>query len=289
MGRILGTGVIAVTCVLAALADGCAPHDESAPSAAGSSSLPRAAARPVALPDVSHLDKSVQEQLRERHSELMTKLEDRTTPASELADAYGELGLILMAVEYYEAAASCYLTAQELVPDAARWPYYLGHLYRMKGEAAKAAEFFSRALDLKPADAPTLIWLGEMYLDQSRPDQAQPLFLRALSRDPNSAAALSGVGRAALAKHEFTRAIDYLERALAADPRALSLHYSLAAAYRGMGQLDRASKHVEQRGNGRPAPHDPLMDTHQAVLYSPWAYETQGLRAVESGQVKEAA
>ncbi|MBI3492955.1 MAG: tetratricopeptide repeat protein [Acidobacteria bacterium] len=281
--------MIAVTCVLAALAGGCAPHDESAPSAAGSSSLPRAAAaRPVALPDVSHLAKSVQEQLRERHSALMTKLEDRTTPAPELADAYGELGLILMAAEYYEAAASCYLTAQELVPDDARWPYYLGHLYRMKGEAAKAAEFFSRALDLKPADAPTLIWLGEMYLDQSRPDQAQPLFLRALSRDPNSAAALSGAGRAALAKHEFTRAIDYLERALAADPRALSLHYSLAAAYRSAGQLDQARAHLDQRGGGRPAPHDPLMETYEAVLRSPLNYETQGLRALESGQVKEA-
>jgi tetratricopeptide (TPR) repeat protein len=144
-------------------------------------------------------------------------------------------------------------------------------------------------LDLQPGDTPTLIWLGEMYFDQSRPDQAEPLFLRALSRDPNSAPALSGVGRAALEKHEFTRAIDYLERALAADPRALSLHYSLAAAYRGMGQLDRANEHLEQRGNGRPAPHDPLMDTYQAVLHSLWAYETQGLRAVETGQVKEAA
>lgn len=282
---------MALTCVLATLATGCAPHDESAPSvsASGSRQGSAEAARPVALPDVSRLAKSVQAQVRERHSALMTKLEDRTTPPAELADAYGELGLILMAAEYYEAAASCYLTAQALVPNDARWPYYLGHLYRIKGEAVKAAEFFSRALDLQTADTPTLIWLGEMYLDQDRPDQAEPLFLQALSRDPSSAAALSGAGRAALAKHDLARAIDYLERALAVEPRALGLHYSLAAAYRGLGQLDRARTHLERRGSGRPAPHDPLMETYEAVLHSPLSYETQGLRALESRQVKEAA
>ncbi|OFW29416.1 MAG: hypothetical protein A3H97_17210 [Acidobacteria bacterium RIFCSPLOWO2_02_FULL_65_29] len=284
-------GFMALTCVLATLAGGCAPDDGLATSVSAPGSRQRGAeaAQPVALPDVSRLATSVQAQVRERHSTLMAKLEGRTTPPAELGDAYGELGLILMAVEYYDAAASCYLTAQALVPDDARWPYYLGHLYRIKGEAAKAAEFFSRALGLQPADTPTLIWLGEMYLDQDRPDQAEPLFLQALSRDPSSAAALSGAGRAALTKHDLARAIDYLERALAAEPRALGLHYSLAAAYRGLGQLDRARTHVERRGSGRPVPHDPLMETYEAVLHSPLTYETQGLRALESGQVKEAA
>ena len=287
----LGFGFVALTCVLATLADGCAPQDEPAPpvSVSGSRQKATEAARLIALPDVSRLATSVQAQMRERHSALMAKLEDRKTPPAELGDAYGELGLILMAAGYYEAAASCYQTAQTLVADDARWPYYLGHLYRIKGEAAKAAEFFSRALDLRPADTPTLIWLGEMYLDQSRPDQAETLFLRASSRDPNSAAALSGVGRAALAKHDLARAVDYLERALAVDPRALGLHYSLAAAYRGLGQLDRATTHLERRGSGQPVPHDPLMETYETVLHSPLTYETQGLRAVETGQMKEAA
>jgi tetratricopeptide (TPR) repeat protein len=219
----------------------------------------------------------------------MARLENPTTPRAELGEAYGELGLILMAAEYYEAAASCYLTAQELIPRDARWPYYLGHLYRITGEAAKAAESFSRVLEVQPANTPALIWLGEMYLDQDRPDQAEPLFLRALSRDPGSAAALSGVGRAALAKQDLPRAVDFLERALAVEPRALGLHYSLAAAYRGLGQLDRARTHLERRGSGRPVPQDPLMEAYEAKLHSPLTFETQGLRALESGQVKEAA
>src|SRR5262249_14854038 len=138
------------TPALVVLADACARH-ERAESISSSRQGTAEAARPVALPDVSRLAEPVQAQLRERHSVLMAKLDDRTTPPARLGDAYGELALILMAAEYYEAAASCYLTAQALVPNDARWPYYLGHLYRIKGEGEKAAEFFSRALKLKPA------------------------------------------------------------------------------------------------------------------------------------------
>jgi tetratricopeptide (TPR) repeat protein len=244
---------------------------------------------PIALPDVSRLAKSVQDQVRERHAALTARLADRTTPRAALGDAYGELGLILMAAEYYETAASCYLSAQALVPDDVRWPYYLGHLHRLRGEPADAAKFFSRALQLRPADTPTLIWLGEIYLDQGQPDRAEPLFLQALSHDPGSAAALSGAGRAALAKQDLARAVDYLTRALALEPRALGLHYSLAAAYRGLGQLDRAETHLKRRGSGRPAPRDPLMDAYETVLHTPLIYETQGLRALESGEAKKAA
>jgi tetratricopeptide (TPR) repeat protein len=142
---------------------------------------------------------------------------------------------------------------------------------------------------LRPTDTATLIWLGEMSLDQGRAGEAERLFLRAVSQTPGSAAALAAAGRAALAQREFARAADYLERALAADPQALSLHYSLAAAYRGMGDLNRASAHLQRRGSGRPVPADPLMDAYEAVLHSPLNYETQGLRALEAGKVREAA
>jgi tetratricopeptide (TPR) repeat protein len=219
----------------------------------------------------------------------MAKLEDRTTLPAELGNSYGELGLLLMAAEYYEAAAACYLNAQALVPADPRWPYYLGHLYRITGEGAKAAEFFSRALELAPSDTPTLIWLGEMYLDQGRPDQAEPLFLQALSQDSRSAAALAGTGRAALATGDLPRAVESLERALAVDPGALSLHYSLATAYRGLGQLDRAQMHLERRGIGRPLPRDPLMEAYEAGLHSPLTLEIQGLQALERRQPKQAA
>ncbi len=291
--RVLPAGLTALTWVLAILAGGCVSQDEVTSTTSTHPSVPGApegeALRPVALPDLSGLAESVQAQVRERYSSLIQKLENRGAPPVELSDAYGDLGLILMAAEYYDAAASCYLNAQALVPHDMRWPYYLGHLYRIKGEGAKAAEFFTRALELRPTDVATLVWLGEMYLDQDRPEAAEPLFIQALSLEPGSAAALSGVGRAALAKQDLARAAEYLERALSVEPRARGLHYPIAMAYRGLGQLDKARAHLHQRGSGMLTPPDPLMEEYEGLLQSTLAYETRGIRALENGRLKEAA
>jgi len=282
-----------VAWVLAILAGGCGPHDEatSAVSAYRSAQgMPdRATLQPVSLPDLSRLPESVQDQMRERHSSLTRKIEDSKTPAAELANAYGEMGLILMAAEYDAAAAACYSNAQALAPDDMRWPYYLGQLYRIKGERAKAAEFFLRALELRPGDLATLVWLGEMYLDQDRPEAAAPLFIKAVSVEPRSAAALSGVGRSALASRDYARAVEYLERALSIDQRASSVHYPLAMAYRGLGDLEKAETHLRQRGDGKATPTDPLMQEYYRLLQSAQSYAVLGVRALENGRWAAAA
>lgn len=261
-----------------ALAAGCGPQAD----------VIQTTVLPVSLPDLSRLAEPVQAQVRERHS-LLEQLADRDAPPVELGTAYGELGLILMAAEYYEAAASCYLNAQALAPSAVRWPYYLGHLHRITGDGAKAAESFTRAFELRPTDLATLVWLGETYLDQSRPDAAELAFTQALSLEPRSAAALSGVGRVALVRQDAARAVEYLERALSVEERASSLRYPLAMAYRQLGDLDRAEAHLRQRGTGTPTPLDPLMDEYAGLLQSTVAYEARGLRALENGQLAAAA
>ena len=282
-------GLTALPWVLVILTGGCAPRHEVTPATPDESEREASALRAVSLPDLSRLAESVQDQVRARHASLTEKLADRTTSPVELGTAYGDLGLILMATEHYEVATSCFLNAQALVPDAMRWPYYLGHLYKVTGAAARAAESFTRALELRPTDLATLVWLGEMYLDQDRPETAEPLFNRALSVDPRSAAALAGVGRAALARHDAARAADYLERALSVEPRASSLHYLVAMAYRALGDLEKADTHLQQRGGGQPTRPDPLMEEYAGLLRSPLAYEIRGMRALEDGQVATAA
>lgn len=240
------------------------------------------------LPDLSGAADAVQEQVRARHATLLEKQQDSRTSADELGNAFGELGLILMAAEHFELATRCYTNALALAPEAMRWPYYLGHLHAIRGEGAKAAEFFSRAHELDPTNLPTLIRLGEAFLDQSRPAMAEQVFTRALALEPRSAAALSGVGRAALVGSDAPRAVEYLERALSIDQQALSLHYPLAMAYRSLGELQQAEVHLQQRGRGAPATSDPLMDTFHGLLESRVAYEVRGLRALEGGRLVEA-
>src|SRR5689334_448093 len=109
---------MALTAVVATSAGACDRHEESARSVSDSLARPGVVTAPpwVTLPDLSRLAASVQTQIREQHSALNAKLANRSTPRAELGAAYGELGLTLMAVEYYEVAASCYRSAQSLVP-----------------------------------------------------------------------------------------------------------------------------------------------------------------------------
>ena len=59
--------------------------------------------QPVALPDVSRAAEPVQKQIRDRYQSLQAAI-DRKAPPSELAPAFGEMGKLFMAAEYYDAA-----------------------------------------------------------------------------------------------------------------------------------------------------------------------------------------
>ena len=283
-------GAWLLTCA-AVLAAGCAaPGQDALTSGVPGGGAMRAGGprQPIALPDLSGVAASVQRQVRGRHARLDAMLAEPGAPPAELAGAFGELGLVLMAAEYHDAAADCFRSAIDLAPGEMRWPYYLGHLHAADGGRAAAAELFARAHELRPTDLPALVRLGDTRLDQGRPDAAEEAFMRALALDRGSAAALAGMGRAALAQGDAGRAVDYLQRALAADGSATSLHYPLAMAHRQLGDLDAAEAHLRRRGGGTAAPPDPLMDAYAEVLESAITYETRGLRALRNGELAAA-
>jgi tetratricopeptide (TPR) repeat protein len=243
----------------------------------------RTALKPVTLPDLSRTEPSVQQQVQEAYAALTAKSQASGTGAAVLANAYGEMGKLLMAAEYLEAAESSLLNAQTLAPAEARWPYYLGHLYKLRGEAAKSAVAFERALAAQPNDVATLVWLGNEYLEDNRPDAAETVFNRALSLQSRSAAAYSGLGRAALAKKNYSDAVAHLEHALELSPKASALEYPLGLAYRGLGKTDTAEAHLRQRGDKEAVPVDPWMDDLRGMVHSAVAFENRGLRALDSG------
>jgi tetratricopeptide (TPR) repeat protein len=248
--------------------------------------------RPVSLPDFSTMEEPVRKQMRERSSSLKLQIEHTGTTPLELSTAYGEMGKLLMAAEQLNAAESCYLNAQTLAPSDRRWPYYLGHLYRIRGPLAKSVQSFERALQLQSSDVATLVWLGEAYLAQGRAETAEPQFAKAMTLQPQSVAAWFGrfgLGRAALARNDHTRAVKYLEEALALDSRATAAHYPLAMAYRGLGDVGKAEAHLRQKGDIQIFPTDPLMKELDELLQSPKAYDLRGGRAVETGDFAAAA
>ena len=242
----------------------------------------------MTLPDLAQMQGPARSQMEARQAALTSALANHV-PDQDLAREYGETGKLLMAATDLERAEPCLLNAQTLAPSDPRWPYDLGHVYRIRGPLQKAVEAFEQVLKLRPDDVASLIWLGEMHLSEGRPDAAAPLFQKALARDARSAAALYGAGRAALAARDFAAAAKYLEQTLAREPRATAAHYPLAMAYRGLGDVGKAEAHLKLQGKDDPRPADPLMAEIDTLIQTPEAYNVRGGQALDAGQWAQAA
>jgi hypothetical protein len=137
----------------------------------------RQEARVVSLPDISRAAPDVQAQLRERHAAMTRVVGQPSSPPADRAAAYGDMGKLFVATEFYEAAERCFASARQLAPGDMRWPYYLAQVARLGNDPAKAAGLFDgywRQPDRAVAVA------GEMRLAQSRPPRL-PLLLKAQS------------------------------------------------------------------------------------------------------------
>jgi tetratricopeptide (TPR) repeat protein len=260
--------------------------DGSASPARGQ--VDRASLRTVPLPDLAGLAPSVRDQLRTQHDTVTRRSADPRSSSPDLGAAYGEMGSLLLAAEFVNAAEASYVNAQALAPEDARWPYYLGHVYKLLGDPQRATVAFERALRLRPDDVATLVWLGDLYVDQGRAADAEPLFARVLSHDSRSVAALFGLGRAALARRQYADAVRAFEQALAIDPRASVVQYPLGLAYRALGDRAQADAHLRQRGTTEVGPPDPLMEHISEVLESAVSYENRGVRALDQRRYADA-
>ena len=243
---------------------------------------------PVSLPDVTALDPAVQKQMRDAHDAAAESAEGTGTDA-ELAAAFGHFGMILQAADFFEAAEPAYRNAQTLQPTDARWPYYLGHLHKSRGNLEAAEVAFSRALELQRDDLATLIWLGRLYLDIGRAQDAARMFARADRLAPGSIAVLAGLGQTALAEKDYPAAIRHFEQALQLDPSSESLHAPLASAYRAAGTPEKAAPHLRQWQNRDILVPDPLHQELDMLLESGLAYELRGVRALEAKDFASAA
>ena len=249
---------------------------------------------PVTLPDLSGMHEAVQAQLRDAHRALESGASSRP---GELGDAYGRLGMLLMAGEYFEAAEACLLNARQLARERFRWAYYLGHLYERRGDLEEAVEAFERAHQQRPDHFPTLFWLIDVNVELGRWDAVQPLLEQARALQPGSEALQFQLGRAARAAGDHAAAVSHLEAVLRQNPAATIVHYQLGMAYRGLGDLEKARHHLDQSGGradggfsagvGFQLP-DPLMEALRTALRSPQRHRTLALQADANGDREEA-
>jgi len=264
----------------AVLAVGCRAAEHHSPAASPAAATP--VVEPVTLPDISGVAISVQGQLREQHAKMTSDVAKPGAPAADRAAAYGDMGRLFIATEFYAAAERCFLNARALAPGDMRWSYYLAHVARLTNDLAKATGLFEQTLAAQPDHVPSLVWLADMHLAQSQPGRAKPLLLKAQTQAPREAAVMYGLGRVALEERDYAGAVKELESALAIVPSATRVQYPLAMAYRGLGNAQAAEAHLRLRGEVDLPPADDLMDAVRGLLQNAAAFETRGVQAMDA-------
>jgi len=245
--------------------------------------------QPIPLPLLEQAEPAVRLALQQARAELDARGANGDTPSGELAQVYGDTGKLYHAHLMLEPARVCYRNAAVLAPEDYRWAYYLGYLQTQTGDLEQAAASYRRSLELQPQLTVARLRLGQTYLELGRLEQAEPL-LRAAADNPGlRAAALFELGKLAYAGQQFGSAVAWLLQALEADPAATRVHYTLALAYRGRGDLEQARRHLALHGAQEPSFPDSLIDQLAPLSAGQRMLFHHGMSAAQRQQFSAAA
>ncbi len=243
---------------------------------------------PIAHPDLAPLGGDVARQLAPEVARFEELAAAEELPAAQLAAAYGEMGRLYLAYQLLDAARPCLANATLLEPRSFRWRYYLGIAQRRSGDLEAAAGSLESAHQLRPGDLPALLRLGEVTLELGRTERAGELLARALAAYPDNAPVRALSGRIAMAERDDTAAAEHFARALELQPEATQVHYLLAQAYRGLGRLDDARRHLGLRGPGLLVSPDPLIDELTGLADDASSHLRAAMAAFGAGEVEMA-
>jgi protein O-GlcNAc transferase len=198
------------------------------------------------------------------------------------------MGMHFQAYGLLDASEPCYRNAQQLASDDWRWAYYLADVSRQNGDLDQADGEYRRALELRPDYLPAWVRLGRLELETDRPEPARRSLERAMELDPACAAAMVGLGLVESREKNHADALAWFERALALVPDATNLHFHIAMAHRGLGDLDTAARHMERRGEVKVGVADPLIDELQQLATGVRPFTDLASRLGRSGRYDEA-
>ena len=243
---------------------------------------------PIPIPDLSSVEQAVQTDLRSSRAQVVRQFQSGNTDPVSLANALGILCEHYQAHHIYPPAEPCYQNAERLDPQNFRWPHLLAYLGQQTTQHELAVQAFRRSRSLKPEYEASRVRLAETYIELNQPDKAEALLGVPFDERGVKAAVLFSRGRIALARRDFDVAAGYFEQALAVQPDASRIHYPLAMAYRGKGDVQKAREHLAQYGDGKPNIVDPVVDGLDELLTGKRTQLHRGLVAVQTGQYEAA-
>lgn len=134
----------------------------------------------------------------------------RRSPRS--ADAWGELGLVLMANSYWNEAAAAFQVAGRRAPADWHWPYYQAVCEQWKRPDLAIVSLRDACRRDAAAEAPRLL-LAELLTEAGQFVEARTQFEDVLKSSPDSARALLGLARVLLAQDQLDPSLVAVERA----------------------------------------------------------------------------
>ena len=243
----------------------------------------------VRSPDLTNLEESVRNQITELQNSLAATAKNPAQSETALSEAYGKLGQIYHAYSLIPSAHDCYLNASLLAPKDFRWTYLVAKLDQQEGRFEDAIRRYRIARTLRSDYVAVPVNLGNIFLELNRLEEARASFKEALEIDKNNPAAHYGLGQVALSKRSYAEAIQHFDKTLAQVPSANRVHYSLAMAYRGLGDVEKVKTHLTQQGSVGVRVSDPLVDGLQDLIEGVRVHLARGKLAFEARQFDEAA
>ncbi|MCF7763846.1 MAG: tetratricopeptide repeat protein [Verrucomicrobia bacterium] len=210
----------------------------------------------------------------EQHHEAETILLRLSADGPNAAEARRRLGAIARSRQDFETAAERYMGALNLRPDWADCHGALGQTLLEAGRLEEAVESLQKALTLDPNQRSTRLALARFYGENGLWQQAVRLYAELIPQDPNAPEVYSrfgecclSIGDHALAEKAFFRAlqlgddssrllfalgvsrlrsghpktaIDLIQKSLLQNPFLPHANFTLAKAYRQIGNFDAA-------------------------------------------------
>ena len=183
-----------------------------------------------------------------------------TLTKHQLARCYNNYGVTLRNSGKWDVAIDAYRNALRLMPTLAVARKNLGDAFTRKadahneaGELDEAIEAYLELQKLHPNEMQIRNLLGELHLKKGNYAEALSAFQHVYNTDPNAEHALHNLiaayhhyARSLSDKDEYTTAIQLLQEALRLAPADLNLRLSLANAYQGAGNYERAAIEVSR-------------------------------------------
>jgi tetratricopeptide (TPR) repeat protein len=199
-----------------------------------------------------------------RHA--IAQARDRVHAKPHSANAWGELGLVLLAHLFDREADQCFTEASRLDPSAAGWPYARG-LIAQKRDPDRAIPLLRQAANSVATSWPEYrsavrLQLGEALLERQNLDEAEALFRDEIRREPSDPRAALDLGLVLLARGEEEEAGELLNRARAsphAKKIATAQLASLARSRHDTALADDLAKQASALPTDPPWP-DPVLD-----------------------------